>query len=292
LISLLNSYYELSSNVNQFQININLNLVNYIEDFINKNEKMINPVVFIYYYIFMLSYSKDEIYYLKLLDLKSKYLYALDEDGKHRIFEALGNYCIERYQHGGIKYYRVAFDIINDEIKFGVRFKRKVFSEIFFTNKVEISSKVNEFKWAHDFIEEYMNRLNKQNRGDIVNFSKAIIEFESKNYFASMDFLTRIKLHHPLLRYRIRNYTMLNYYELNYIESAYSLIDSYRHMLEKDKKIELNRKERYKAFIDFYRKLLVMKSGYKKFEKEMLKKNIEKNSVFMKQWLLEKIDEL
>jgi hypothetical protein len=85
---------------------------------------------------------------------------------------------------------------------------------------------------------------------------------------------------------------MLNYYELNYLEPAYSLIDSYRHMLEKDKKIEISRKERYKTFLNFYQKLLGMKSGYKKFEKDMLRKNIEKNSVFMKQWLLEKIDDL
>ncbi len=292
LISLLNSYYELSSNVNQFQININLNLVNFIENFINENKETVNPVVYIYYCIFMLSYSKDEIYYLKLLDLKSKYLYALDEDGKHRIFEALGNYCIEKYQQGGLKYYSEAFYIFNDEIKSGIRFKRKEFSEIFFTNKVEIASKIKEFKWAYDFVEKYMERLNKRHREDIVNFCRAIIEFESKNYLISLDLLAKINLHHPLLRFRIRNYTMLNYYELNYLEAAYSLIDSYRHLLEKDKKIEISRKERYKTFLNFCQKLLGMKSGYKKIEKNKLKKNIEENSVFMKLWLLEKIEEL
>ncbi len=291
-VSLLNSYYVISNNVPQYYLKIDLNLVSYIENYINKNKDMVNPVVYIYYCIFMLSYSNEEIYYLKLLDLKSKYLHALDDDGKHRIFEALGNYCIERYQKEGIKYYREAFNIIKDEINSGVRFNRKEFSVIFFTNKVEIASKVKEFKWAYEFIDKYMDRLNNQNRTDVVNFCYAIIEFERKNYLASMDFLTSINLHHPLLRFRIRNYTMLNYYELNYLESAYSLIDSFKHMLEKEKKIEISRKKRYKAFIDFYRKLLIMKSGSKDFEKEMLKKNIEKNSVFMKQWLLEKIDEL
>jgi len=115
-VSLLNSYYVISNNVPQYYLKIDLNLVSYIENYINKNKDMVNPVVYIYYCIFMLSYSNEEIYYLKLLNLKSKYLHALDDDGKHRIFEALGNYCIERYQKEGIKYYREAFSIIKDEV--------------------------------------------------------------------------------------------------------------------------------------------------------------------------------
>lgn len=290
-ISILNSYYEITNNIPQSQTIIDLKLISYIEYYINSNKGTVNPVVYIYYCIFMLSYRREKIFYQELHSLKNKYLYALDNHGRHRIFEALGNYCVYKYQQGEVKYYREAFNITNDEINSGVRFRRKEFSEIFFTNKVEIAAKVKEFNWAYDFIEKYTNRLNIQNRIDIVNFCKAIIEFESKNYVNSLDLLTKINLRH-LHFFRIRNYTLLNYYELNYIESAYSLIDSYRHMLEKDKKIETSRKERYKAFLNFYQKLLGMKSGYNKFDKELLKTNIEQSPVFMKQWLLEKIGEL
>lgn len=292
LISLLNSYYVISSNVSQYQLNIDLRLIKYIEEFMKINSDIINPVVHIYYNLFMLSYLKEETYYKNLQELKGKYLHVLDDDGRHRIFESLGNYCIDSYQRGGIKYYKDAFILIKDEIKFGVRFNRNEFSEIFFTNKVEIASKLKEFNWAYEFIENYKNRLNKEHKDDIVNFCYAIIEFENNNYTASIDRLSKINLHHPLLRFRIRNYTLLNYYELNYFEQSYLFVEAYRRMLLKDKKVETGRKERYFIFLHLYQKLLDLKTGSSKIETYILNKEIESKSVFMKQWLLEKVSQL
>lgn len=292
LISLLDIYYELSNDAIMFGVNIDLGFLIYIEDLIINKSAMIDPAVHIYYNIFMLTHRKEEIYYLKLLDLKNTYLHSLDDSGKHRIFEALGNHCINNYQLGGIKYYREAFNLINDEIKNGIRFSRKEFSEIFFTNKVEIASKIKEFRWAYYFIDKYKERLNSQNRNDIVNFCYAIIEFESGNYPASLDLLAKINLHHPLLRFRIRNYTLLNYYELNYFEQAFSLVDSYKHMLAKDKKMKTSWKERYNAFLSLYQKLLETKFGSKKIDKDFVRKEIESKSAFMKEWLLEKVNQL
>ena len=292
LISLLDSYYEITSDATEFRLNIDLYLVSFIDDYVNQNKNIINPVVIIYYNIFMLSYRKEQSYYIKLLELKREYLHILDDHGKHRIFEALGNYCINRYQQGDINYYKDAFRLINDEIKSGVRFNRKEFSEIFFTNKVEIAAKLKEYNWAENFIRHYSDRLSPAQREDIINFSYSIIEFEKKNYTASMKYLSKINFDNPILKFRVRNYMLLNYFELNYYDSAYSLIDSYTHLLKKDDKVETSRKERYTIFLNFCQKLLGMKSGYKEIEKEILKKDIEKNSVFMKQWLLEKVDEL
>jgi hypothetical protein len=256
-----------------------------------QNKDTVDPIVLIYYYVFMLSYRKEHLHYIKLLELKRDHLQLLDDHGKHRIFEALGNYCINNYQLGNIGFYNDAFNLINEEIKFGVRFNRKEFSEIFFTNKVEIASKLKEFKWAYDFIGQYKDRLNHEHRDDIVNFCFAIIEFESKNYLASLDVFSKIDLNHPLLKFRIRNYTLQNYYELNYFEQAFLMLDAYRHMLEKDKKLDVSRKERYNTFLYYFQKLLEVKSGSMNIEMDTLKKEIETKSVFMKQWLLEKTNE-
>ena len=69
------------------------------------------------------------------------------------------------------------------------------------------------------------------------------------------------------------------------------MLDAYRHMLEKDEKVETGRKERYNLFLYYYQKLLDMKSGSLNTEIELLKRGIETRSFFMKQWLLEKAGE-
>lgn len=292
LISLLDTYYEITNDAAEYRVNIDLKFMSFIDQFMEQKTNTINPVVHISYRIFMLSYLNEEENYLKLLELKNKYLYTLDDDGKHRIFEALGNYCINQYHKFGIKYYKEAFILINDEIKYGVRFNRNEFSEIFFMNKVEIASKVKEFKWADDFIVKYKNRLNKEHKDDIVNFSYAIIEFERKNFQGSLDHLAQINLHHPFLRFRIRNYTLLNYYELNYPDQAYLMLDAYKHMLVKDNKIEKSRKERYYTFLRLYQKLMETRMGNKKNEKGFLKQEISTKAALMKEWLLEKVNQL
>jgi hypothetical protein len=70
------------------------------------------------------------------------------------------------------------------------------------------------------------------------------------------------------------------------------MLDAYRHMLDKDKKIELSRIERYNTFLYYFQKLLDAKSGGMKTEIELLKRDIESKSLFMKEWMIEKVDEL
>lgn len=291
LISILDAYYEILNDSNDFKINIELNFVSFIEKIIKQNSETANPVVRIFYYIFILVYRMEEADYTELLRLKDNYLHILDDQGKHRIYEALGNYCIIRHQQGGVGFYKDAFELIKDEIKHGVRFNRREFSEIFFTNKVEIAAKVKEFEWAEDFIIRYKSKLN-EHAEDIVNFCYAIIEFESNNYAKSLDYLAKINLQHPLLRFRVRNYTLLNYYELNHVEQSYLMLDAYRHMLEKDKKVEAGRIERYIQYLFYYQKLLDIKSGNLGTDIDFIKRDINSKSIPMKEWLLRKADEL
>jgi len=63
-------------------------------------------------------------------------------------------------------------------------------------------------------------------------------------------------------------------------------------MLAKDRKLVQNRKDRYSAFVNSCNGVLDLKVNYDETEKGLLKKNVEASSVFMKHWLLEKIDEM
>ncbi len=291
LIAILRSYYIFLSDQGEYDINFNFEFMN-IADIIEKNNNLIEPSVLIFYNIFMLRYKNDHTYYDNLLELKNKYINMLDSEIKEYIYESMDNYCVQKIAEGNLSFYDTLFSLSNDEIINGVRFNGPLLSDIFFMNKVEVAAKVKEFEWASDFIENYRNSLNNEDSNEIINFCFAIVDFEKKNYKTSLNLLDKINLHHPLLRFRIRNYTLLNYYELDFHEQAYLMLDAYRHMLEKDTKIEKSRKDRYNAFLSLYQKLLEIKTGNKKIDRDYFKNEIGSKAVFMKEWLLEKVNEL
>jgi hypothetical protein len=289
---MLRLYNIILSDKNEYNLDFELNLIDDIRTLIDKNSALIDPVAAIHYNMFMLAYKNDLSYYSALTQLKNEYLHRLDRNDKHLIFEKLDNFCVARISAGETAYYRELFNLGSDEMKNGVRYDSKIFSDIFFMNKVEVAAKLKEYGWAYSFIENYGERLNQEHKDDIINFCYAIIEFEKKDFSSSLRFLSKINLNHPLLKFRLRNYMLLTYYELNYIEPAYSLLDTYRHMLKKDKKVESKRKQRYSVFLNLYQNLLDIKSGNRQIEKERVAEDIARKSIYMKQWLMEKAGEL
>ena len=83
-----------------------------------------------------------------------------------------------------------------------------------------------------------------------------------------------------------------SYYELDEIEALFSLMDSFRVFLNRQKDLTTNRKQRFLNFIKFTRK---MANSFQKDKKVIEKLKIEvqnEKEVSGKSWLLEKIAEL
>ena len=90
----------------------------------------------------------------------------------------------------------------------------------------------------------------------------------------------------------IKSWTLKNYYELEYFEQAFSLIDSYKHFLTKNKSLSDHFRERHMNFLKFSEELFKIKSRINVKPDAGIKKHLDNTvNIVHKEWLSEKISE-
>ena len=86
---------------------------------------------------------------------------------------------------------------------------------------------------------------------------------------------------------------LLIYYELSLMEQAYSLIDTYKHFLAKNKNLSTLFKKNNLDFLNYYIKLIKFKNESEVIDLDRMKKEISaRGKLIHKGWLLRKIEEL
>ncbi|MBK8553223.1 MAG: hypothetical protein IPL53_20050 [Ignavibacteria bacterium] len=96
-----------------------------------------------------------------------------------------------------------------------------------------------------------------------------------------------------LFKQDLKNLMLQIYYELDHIEPAFSMVDSYKHFLSNTNEVSDSLKKFSVNYLNYYFKLLKIKSGQSKEQASYYKSRIEKEKeVVNKNWLLEKAEEL
>jgi len=154
--------------------------------------------------------------------------------------------------------------------------------------------RIKEFEWCEEFIEKFRNFHNPGNRDNIINYSKACLKFETGDFESSMNFLSGLNADNVMLQLDKNILHLLIYYELNYFDSAFSLVDSFRHFLKDNKILSKEVIDNHCNFMGYYKTILRLKQNtVNSLDFEYLKKEIFcHENVRRKEWLLEKIDEI
>ena len=95
------------------------------------------------------------------------------------------------------------------------------------------------------------------------------------------------------MKIEIKNLLIIIYYELKYLEELVSLIDTYKHFLQREKSITEKIRKLNSLFLKFVSDLVKIYHNGKYDDAKILKKEIDKASYFnLKDWLSKKADEL
>jgi hypothetical protein len=268
-------------------VNFYLPYFNEIINFAEENYSGKENLFDLYYTELLLHINGDEKYYFSLKHLKEKLSDKIHKNSLSLIYFTLTNYATEQFENGKLNYLNELFNLHKEILK--KKIYGNIFSEFLFLNIVTVALRLDEIKFAEKFINEYKNKMNRDVREDTYNYSLASIYFSKKEFSRALETLSKINFTYSLHKYLIKNLTLKIYYELNEPLSIYSLIDSFKHTIKRDKSVPQNVKILITNYTNFVKELVKIKHGEK--TKEDIESRIKKEITAEKSWLISKVRE-
>ena len=261
-----------------------------------KSDLKTKHLILLHYYLLKINLEKNNPeYYFLLRDVFYELLPDFDREEKCMIFNDLVNFCVQNYERDTGSFKKEIFDVYKKmlENKAYSLSENEYMQVMIYRNIVLSSITLRELKWLEHFIKSYTDCLQPEYREDLRNISYANLYYIQKEYEKALSWASKINNEFFLFKFDLKNMLLIIYYELDYFESAFSMVDSYKHYLSNSKEITPFYKVPLNNFLKLYFDLLKIKSRQGKETASFVKNKIKKESqLISKNWLLEKADQL
>jgi len=291
------------SGINNVFLKKDIPIFDDIQNIILKGNYQQNPVIRAYYNIIKAFETDDDEYYFLVKKQLMTDLDVVDKVHQMSFLMIMQSIAIRKINDGKDVFRKEWRDI------FKIQFERNLLFDsadetigiIHFRNIVLLGLRVKAIDLIEKFIYNYYGRINEVYRDILLNYSLAHLFFEKKNYGTSIEFCSKINFEilrketdiYSTIDLDIKKLLLINFYELNYYDEALSLIDTFRHTLNKPGLISDNIRIQHKNFLKYYYIIINIKNGYKELNLMNLVEEINNCSLISKKdWLILKISEL
>ncbi|MBK8722044.1 MAG: hypothetical protein IPL95_07125 [Saprospiraceae bacterium] len=268
-----------------------LKFINEILEYINSN-KIENDFINIYNLIVKLykfPYEKSNFNeLLKTIEINSS---KFTQNEQFRMFNHLLNFCVSHVNKGDLEYHEHYIDINENLISNGLIFTDGYLSPWRFKNIVQIALRINKFEWTENFIEKYKKNLHPDFRENAVTFNLALLYFYQRSYDKVIYQLQNVEYEDDAYNLSSKSMLLAVYYEMDYIEPLYSLFDSFRAYLNRNKTLSDTRKLSYVNLIKFTKQLSRIIDGDFKSIEKLKSEILQEKNIASDKWLMEKIKE-
>ncbi|MDZ4713301.1 MAG: hypothetical protein SGI89_13395, partial [bacterium] len=248
------------------------------------------------FYLLKMNYEPEEPdYYYCMRDLFYKNIKEFERDEKYIILNHLVSYCIDTWENGNIKFRNESLDVYKKMLETDAysSSENESMHVMTYRNIIQNALVLKEFKWAEYFIENYTGCLESELCDNMRNLSYGNLYFKINNFEKSLEHYSKIKNEFFIFKTDVKNSLLRVYYELKYFESAFALVDSYKHYLANSTEISKQLKVGLRNFLNYYFEILKITTKTSKENPEFIRKKIEKESkLTSREWLLQKSDEL
>jgi len=255
-----------------------------------ENEKNIAPTIYKTAALILLEQNANQNfeYYQKLLNQNFK---LFNKSEITDLYFIGINFCVRKINSGDLNYLPKLFTLYKFSIENGFLLIDGKVSPWSYKNTISAALRLKEFDYVEQFIEKYSVKLPADEKENAERFNKARLHFYKKEYFKVLRLLQEVEYTDVFYSLDAKTLLLKTYYELDELEVMYSLMSSFRQLLNRKKLISEKHRRNYKNFIKYVRKL--NKVNYlKKDQLKALSKEIkEAQNIADKNWLIEKVEE-
>ncbi len=253
------------------------------------------PIISIYYNLLRaLMVEENESYYDNFKDSVESYFPNLSHYETNSILNDMESCCLNRMKYNVEKYRDEIFHVYELMLtsKAYVKTGTEAMSVQRFKNIFIAAINLKKAEWAGNFADKYLEKLQPEFRDNMHYYSRALLGFVRGDFQKSLGDLSKVKHESLALKMDVKSWALKIYYELGYYEPAFSLMDSYKHFLSKNRSLSGHFRERNLNFLKYTGDLIKFKTGMKKPDLTYIEHYVRKTvNIVHKDWLIQKINE-
>lgn len=272
-----------------------------LNEILKNPEKYVDtPAIYVYACIFNTLYTGEkEVYLLTkkvVSDLSS--LFSIEEE--RELYTYLTNYCTAQINKGDQAFWSEIFSIYKLLLKRETILFKGYLREFYYKNIITVGTRLNEREWVEQFMEDYKEKLHPDRAENAYSFNKASYFYNIGELEKVQGLLLRVEYTAP--RYILGSKVLLlqTYFDLNEDEALFSLTDSFRLFLKRNKQLTASNRLAYANLFKLTKRLAKIRAKKGFVSKVALQKDIDKlkrdfentESLASKNWIKKKIEQV
>lgn len=254
-------------------------------------------LTYLYYYLFKSNCDiNDEGVYKKFSDLFFKNLNLLSTDQKNDFFGYMISRYFEKINAGSKEFLKDVFKLYNLKLKLGLYSELKAirYPSTAYRDYIVVGLRLKKYKWVEDFIKKYSDELPSEVRDIEINMAYTRLYMSKMEFDNALMYLDRLETNNSLYLLDASRIRLRIYYEMMKFEEAILEVDRIKHYIKNNtKRIALSVRKYSKDFLDKYNELLKLRLSPDKKEIDYFLKRVQESTgLVLKEWLLEKVNEM
>lgn len=239
---------------------------------------------------------ENEIYLIKMNELVFKMAEYFNDNLLYTFISHLNIFYLINIQKGYDKYEKEVFANFKYMIENGlyVNEGQKFINYSEFRTILNTAVNLKEYEWSERFITDYGKNLSKPGYDSYENYSLAYIRFCQKKYETALTHLSMVKPDEMILKLDMNILYAMIYFEMNYRDSAFSVVDTFKHFIKSNNKLSEEIRINHLNFLKYFVLIINLRNNNLDLNKaDMIRKEIYDFKYLMrKSWLIEKLDEM
>ena len=236
--------------------------------------------------------KEEESHYFSLKEGLEKQLDHLEQAELGHLYAFALNYCIKKLNSGKQAYAREIFDLFKVLVENRIIFIHGQLPTAHYKNIVAIGTRLQEFSWTEQFIDEYRNFLPESEAFNAYTYNQAYLLFAKKAYSEVMRLLSRVEFSDVFYQLDGKTILIKTYYELEEWDALMYLLGSFRIYIRRNKKVSETYRKLYLNLIYLVRMMVRYQLG-EKVSLEQIQQQIEaRPDVAAGSWIKAKAQEL